>query len=557
MRKARLNLIRYVNICLYPDVIDLKKIFGCKLIGGRVPCFVVVNNENEIKLNSEWSPAVKFNSKNRLVDEKGYRVSTDYNGSQYRIIEKRERTFSSLERCGRGFLGTLAVICTLGLALFSKSVRNLLTKSKENIRFAVFVPNSNLSSSQRGHSPQQSTIPYVVSTASKNEQYNISEEQLQQGISISEETISKIQTCIKNENMLKCKEGDGVKFYQSQKGLQRVFALETDSELIFKMKARETYDIDKDYSIKERYQKMIDAQTVIRTYQLGLLVIPNAKLFTVNVDDEEYDIIAERKVDINPHTSAQEKYFQDHAESLEKAIQQLATFICKTGYSDVKWGNISVLKNGDSENGNKKIVLFDVQKTLGAGIGLFGDNMGSRGLVGCVTEKQGKMVAKIARENSIDTSLFSYAHGKRKQEIKEGLELEEYYRNKNIIFGNELLKVDENSMDFSEYPKKVEKLKEMTKNVVKAINDHISASSSEEPIKKRRLVLINTNLPPFFSISGIEMVDDELSPNSPSLQTNEQYYDATCIGYVVKKLVELGHIYKRININGRGCFLQA
>ncbi len=84
--------------------------------------------------------ATKFNSKNRLVDEKGHRIGFDYKGRQYRIIEKRERAFSGLERFGRGLLGTVAVICTLCLGLFSKSIRNLFTKSKENIRFAVLEP---------------------------------------------------------------------------------------------------------------------------------------------------------------------------------------------------------------------------------------------------------------------------------------------------------------------------------------------------------------------------------------------------------------------------------
>lgn len=102
-----------------------------------MPDFKIIRNTSEIKLNNKWVPATKFDSKDRLVDEKGHKVSADYKGRQYRIIEKRECTFSSLERFGRGLLGTVAVICTLCFGLFSKSVRNLFAKSKVNIRFAV------------------------------------------------------------------------------------------------------------------------------------------------------------------------------------------------------------------------------------------------------------------------------------------------------------------------------------------------------------------------------------------------------------------------------------
>lgn len=46
------------------------------------------------------------------------------------------RNFSGLERFGRGLLGIAAVICSLGLALFSESVRNLFISSEKGICFA-------------------------------------------------------------------------------------------------------------------------------------------------------------------------------------------------------------------------------------------------------------------------------------------------------------------------------------------------------------------------------------------------------------------------------------
>ena len=137
-----------------------------------MPGFKTINSISEITLSDKWVPATKFNSKNRLVDEKGHRVGSDYKGRQCRIIEKRERNFSGLERFGRGLLGTVAVICTLCLGLFSKSIRNLFTKSKENIRFAVLEP-SIPSNEQRSNS----SLDQNISDQSSKEKINEPTEQ--------------------------------------------------------------------------------------------------------------------------------------------------------------------------------------------------------------------------------------------------------------------------------------------------------------------------------------------------------------------------------------------
>jgi hypothetical protein len=112
-----------------------------------MPSFTIINNPSKIALSTTWIPSTKFNSKDRVVNAEGKAVGADYKGRQYRIIEKRERIFSTSERIGRGFLGTLAVVCTLFLGLISKSVRNLFIKPKKNVRFGVLVsPSSNLPS---------------------------------------------------------------------------------------------------------------------------------------------------------------------------------------------------------------------------------------------------------------------------------------------------------------------------------------------------------------------------------------------------------------------------
>lgn len=104
--------------------------------------FKIILNTNEITLSNEWTPATKFNCRGKPVDVRGKKVATHYTGTRYRIIEKRERSFTSLERVGRGFLGVLAVVSILCAVLFPKFVTKLFTKSKTSIRFAVLDDNT-------------------------------------------------------------------------------------------------------------------------------------------------------------------------------------------------------------------------------------------------------------------------------------------------------------------------------------------------------------------------------------------------------------------------------
>jgi|GEM_PF-6934022 len=109
-----------------------------------MPKFQIINSNHEITLNPNWIDSSKFESKGRIVDTEGKFVSSDYKGRYYQIISKKERYFPILERIGRVALGILFVTCSLGLALFHKPVKNLFTKSKENIRFGVELPFSNI-----------------------------------------------------------------------------------------------------------------------------------------------------------------------------------------------------------------------------------------------------------------------------------------------------------------------------------------------------------------------------------------------------------------------------
>lgn len=102
-----------------------------------MPKFHVIDSKDEIPSRSGWAPAVKFNSKERLVNRQGQEVTPEFQGRKYRLIEKHEHTYSTKERVGRGFLGVILVVGSLFLGLFSKEIRGLFTKGKKSARFGI------------------------------------------------------------------------------------------------------------------------------------------------------------------------------------------------------------------------------------------------------------------------------------------------------------------------------------------------------------------------------------------------------------------------------------
>jgi hypothetical protein len=398
--------------------------------------------------------------------------------------------------------------------------------------------NNSLNNPTAEHSNSQAIIDATETIIDEehsiiDEEHSISERELQEGITISDETIQKIQTNMKN--ILQKNENGEVKIYETVSS-HRVFTLDTEPDLIFKMWSNKCFGTN----MQARYKTMVKAKTVCRTHQLGLLIIPNAKLFTVTVDKQEHEIIAERKLDINPDETAQEQYYEEFGESLDEAIHQLAIFICKTGYSDVEWRNNPVLNNSLDEGGNRKFALIDTEEMDSAEVGLFGTDeklLGSkvrRGLVKCVNEQQGLIVKKIAEENGIDHSFCETALILREKELEDGKQLKAYYSKRNVTHGDKAIEGDVQSIDFSPSPpKEVETLQELAGHLLNDINHKIKSSPSEASVKGRRNVFI-------------------------SFHDDEKYnkYGNNLLQSVFNKFLELGFIYSA-NENDYGYSIQA
>ncbi len=380
---------------------------------------------------------------------------------------------------------------------------------------------------------------------------------LQEGIDIKDGTVSKVHSCMKN--ILKNEGKDGVRLFTCQNN-HRVFSLDTVPGLVFKMKASKSIlTPGRDDSMKARYQSMIDAKTVCRIYELGLLVIPRAKLFQVNFDGENYDIIAEEKVDIDAEESMQEKHYEDSADSLNEALRQLAVFIVHTGFSDVEWRNAPVLNDSLDDKGNHKIALIDIEEMEGVKTGLFGGGW-RRGLVECVNEKQIDMViAEAAKHGVVSNKEAQEAKKRRLEELGSGKQLKQFYEKKGIVTGKESIKVDVNSLglDLTEkaqiksiFLTKTVGLKEVVEDVIKKINELIQKKSDQKSAKGKRFFVLNTNVSPFIEYNKLGL---PLEKFCISEEEEEQLW----LRRIIKSLIDKNHIFKLDKVNGHGFFIQA
>lgn len=237
--------------------------------------------------------------------------------------------------------------------------------------------------------------------------------QLAEGIRITEKT----KRFIRNRFVsIYLNEKGGIHYYNTR-NTRRIFSIKPSPELIFKMLVPDIRRHE-DISMKSRYQRIIDGQSVCRINNLNLLVIPHVKLFILEVNERKHQILAEKKLNIQNSTE-QEYIYEKYAKILNEAIRQLTVFICKTGFSDVTWNNIPVLMDRKDEHGNVSIGLIDIEERDGAQMGLFGDSFFTRGLVKCVNEEQGLIVLTEAKKWLWNTSGFNEAYQLRKAEIRE------------------------------------------------------------------------------------------------------------------------------------------
>ncbi len=488
-----------------------------------MPSFKIINDINQLNRFDDWEKAEKFNSRYRIVDKHGKALEpSSVEENRYRLISKKERHFSCLERFGRMVAGQTFLEFFPSTAS-SRPVTDLFLRKKETVRFGIPVK-------------------------SEEEEQKISEKELKKELFISPETISKLEKCI--EDIVEAKEIDGLNFFYKNQGDHRIFELDTDPEFIFKMHL--------DGTLGPRYENMVRVMTILRTRNLAHLVIPKAIFFTVTgKGNQKYEIIAEQKLNINRSESAQEQLYEDGGSTLDEAIDNVAVLIAEDAYGDAAWRNIPVLEGNSDKHGNKKIALVDLEKPISQfqfienGLFGLGFGFGGRGLVQCVNEKQGEIVRAVAAHYGISTELFADAHAIRIKEIEEKIKLKEYHVAKKILQGNEPISVKEEDLDFSSHSSE-ETFKAIAIDVIKMMNEQIAKSSPKDTIKGRRQVMISLDLstkgPPDYIDWHNYLVDGE-----------EGGFTAFFMRFqcVMRKLEEVGAIYKVIAGNPYGYCVQA
>lgn len=245
---------------------------------------------------------------------------------------------------------------------------------------------------------------------SPEEEFRLSEQQLSQGVHISEDIKSDVDKVFNNQ-AVQCS-----RLSSSKNSF--VFVLKSYPDLIFKTSAAavETHMTFDDALIKQRYANMVNAQTVIRNNKLDLLVIPNAVLFTVNTAKGLVSVIAEKKLDITDVRDiddiGRESYVTEHIlnqeKKLEETVRQMTVFAYKTGYGDIEWRNNPILKADVDSKGNRKLALIDLEDMSQAEKHRMDSFITSR-LLKWVTEPLGKtIIATANKEGGHPEGMFEY-----------------------------------------------------------------------------------------------------------------------------------------------------
>lgn len=359
-------------------------------------------------------------------------------------------------------------------------------------------------------------------------------------------------------------------------GNNLVFSLTAVPNLIFKMAPpgrgvfRAGGVLSAEQISEQRFANMVKAQQVCLVHQLGLLVIPHAKKFNV----AGMTLIAEERLNINQNESAQEHLYQ--LSGLNETTKQLATFIAKTGFSDVEWRNMPLIDTAPEFQGNRRVGLIDLEEMDGADTGIFGG--GRRGLIRCLhSEAQIDIaLAEAERLGIVDRFIKPQeAKASRLKEIQNDRELQQFYM-RNGILGNarkaihvgdlttldlnldeqgylRILEVRRNGSDEEphiEHRRQPITLREAVVDVIAKINDAIAKTPENASIKGKRYILLNTNSGSLQDYNRLGIPDDQFS-------ITEQEEQQIWLRKIINALVAKGHLFKLATVNGNGYFIQA
>ena len=332
------------------------------------------------------------------------------------------------------------------------------------------------------------------------------EKKLGEGLDISQDAMVKIQQLMPKIAQIQ----DDAEIIWHKKENILVFSLESIPNLIFKMANPKRMALCP-YGIPQKmldqcFANMIKAKEICDARQLDLLTIPRAKKLVV----EGNALIAEERIDFCPNKSAQEELYR--TSNLNETVKQLAVFISKSGFSDVKWDNVPIINEAILDHSSpRKVALINLQNMHGAPLGIFGTSF-DRGLIRCLnSEEQIDIVLAEAQRHGIHSPLVTHAQAKEKRmkEIQSDQQLQEFYAQNGILenpskpiqvhdlttLGLNLdeqrsLKTLDNSMKWKQKPIT---LREAAVNVIADINRAINENLKDASIKGKRYISLSAS----------------------------------------------------------------
>lgn len=324
-----------------------------------------------------WSEVPDFDLKNCLVDEKGDKISSTYEGRQYKIISKYIKPFSSCEITTRKIAAVVLTVFTLFIALFFNAPQDLWNKKQSTLYFSDL---------------HQKSAAEIQSDNLK------SVAELESGMDISQETISLIERNFKN--ILENREVPGVEQYYGSYN-HAIFSVKSNPNLIFKTKVDPLTKVwGRDDSMKGRFASMVRSLNICRDLGLDKLKIPHAKVIYIKYEGQDYEILVEEKLDIDSDRDTLYNIYQEKFSHLTTAINQLALFIIKSGFSDVKRSNIPVLKSSMNQD-QWVVALPDLEELDDPSVGLYG-NYDRTGLTRCIHESQRANVVALGNMHGVE-----------------------------------------------------------------------------------------------------------------------------------------------------------
>ncbi len=395
-------------------------------------------------------------------------------------------------------------------------------------------------------------------------------QKLEKGLNVSEETAAKIQALL--PNILNQNKDAEIEWLSNANNL--VFKLKQNPNLVFKMARPTRFGLNKlpsggNEKTHSRFENMVKAKEVCIANQLGLLTIPHAKKMMVNAGGNEYAFIVEESLDFVSHHSAQEELYHKYSAELNESVRELATFVAKTGFNDVTWRNIPLLKDTHESKSAKRIALIDLEYMNNAVNGFIGDWNGSNGLIGCVSDAQIDIVIEEARKHGvgITDNDAQEAKDRRLKHLAEDKKLRTFYEKSGIVNGKEPLQVDLDSLDLDlsenivvkqfaglddqgnwKYEKRTVTLRKVTEDVISEINRQIQNNSDQATTKCKRYILLNTNEDPLRTYNYLGV---------PSGFIGEEDENKLWLRRIITALVDKGYLFKLDKVNGHGYFIQA